>query len=266
MKNRSARNRTRRNRNIGTSKSGRGQNNRLVIPGSGVALPYFERLGTHSALPLVIQGRTITLIVELPRLGFVHSCTPDDLVRMLELIPAIDWEGIEFLVLRQPTRKQALLEPVWGRLVYSFEFRQHYAGAVVLEAQDYNRLIRWPRKLQPDDQREVQRLREDGLEVIETKRDFRFQLSSDSVRSVQLFRSLLHEIGHWVDYKTHERSEDVYWNKSRDEKETYAHRYAQALAMKLKKEGRIPFPRLWSDSWPEVSKACFFPTPPASRP
>lgn len=252
MTNRPGRNPTRRNRNIGTSKSGHGNNNRFRIPDYDKV--YFERLGSHTVFNIEAQNKRVTLIVEHPRRGVFHACTPGDLQQMLSLLPSSDWDGIEYLVLRQPKRKEELLQPVWGRMVFSFDYQKHSGPAIVLEAVDWNKPLSWGRHLVPDDQAELQRLREDGFTFVERKRGFVLHPSMESVRNVQLFRTLLHEIGHWIDYRT--RGEDSYW-REHAEREAYAHRYAQALSCKLRSEGLIPFPRVLGDGWPTLNRHHF---------
>lgn len=261
VKARSARNPARRNRNIGTPKSGHGQNNRLTIPDGNQV--FFQRLGPHTVVELRPQGRSIRLIVENPRRGVFHSCTPDDLQRVLSLIPIDDWTGIESIVLRQPKRKEEVLQPVWGRLSFNFEYQSQAGAAILLEAVDCTKPMRWSRHLDPDDQQEFARLRADGFAITEGKRDYQLRPSLESVRSVQLFRTLLHEVGHWVDYK--DRGDDLYWRDS-TERETFAHRYANNLFKKLHSEGLIPFDRMWSGSWPSLNPEHFRLTQPVSRP
>jgi hypothetical protein len=65
----------------------------------------------------------------------------------------------------------------------------------------------------------------------------------DSVRSTQLYRTLLHEIGHHVDY-SHSKGE--FARKPASEKETFAHKYAYKLRAQLEKRGVIPFERMFS--------------------
>ncbi len=88
--------------------------------------------------------------------------------------------------------------------------------------------------------------------------------NSHSNRPVRpsFYRTLLHEIGHQVDYlvsverphaalnpddpafdTTWDTSSDRYWKKSTAEKEAFAHRYAAGLGDRLHREGKLPFPR-----------------------
>ena len=45
---------------------------------------------------------------------YTHCCTPDDVFTMLQMVPSEDLDDVRLVVLRQPTRKQAILSPVWG--------------------------------------------------------------------------------------------------------------------------------------------------------
>jgi hypothetical protein len=117
---RSGYNPTRRNRNIGTSKQGHGQNNKLTIP----AICHDERswwgqLGEHKLVNRSVAGRDLLFIVEATRDDCLHACTIDDICHLLSFVPLEDWELLETFVLRQSTHKQEIKNPSWGRLVYS---------------------------------------------------------------------------------------------------------------------------------------------------
>jgi hypothetical protein len=82
----------RRNRNIGTSKQGHGQNNRLVIP--DICLRerrWAEQLNSHQQFQRVVSGREVIFIVEEVSGGCTHSCTIEDTERGAEfnLIPLL---------------------------------------------------------------------------------------------------------------------------------------------------------------------------------
>lgn len=82
-------------------------------------------------------------------------------------------------------------------------------------------------------------------------------------RNTQLFRTLFHEIGHYVDYwqKVLDPSEkydswelldarrDAYFQIPGSEKERFAHEYAKNLALTLQLQHKIPFPRLLNDAF-----------------
>jgi hypothetical protein len=54
---------TRRNRNIGTSKQWRGQNNRLIIPWCGLKL-YYENLTEYKVAERTVHSRSLPLYRE----------------------------------------------------------------------------------------------------------------------------------------------------------------------------------------------------------
>ena len=100
-------------------------------------------------------------------------------------------------------------------------------------------------------------LRMEGWTVI-TRVGSKYIIQTDekSTRNTQLYRTIIHEVGHWVDYlEKVERPEangvesyavlnDRYFSRPRQEREAFAHRYADELGDKLKKFGLIPFDRI----------------------
>lgn len=211
---------TRRNRNIGTAKRGHGQDNRLVVP---KAWPDDRVFWEVLREPVVVRRRGLAFVVEPPRPGSFHACTPDDIRAVLDFAPPADVNALDAVVLRQPTRKQELLRPVWGRLAF-------FAGlgtAIYLDAQ-WPRPIRWSLSLDPEDARELERLRADGHPVRRDRRGWVVEPTWASIRVTQLHRTLLHELGHLVD-----------WNRgaararTRRAKEDFAHRYAAEVGARV---------------------------------
>jgi hypothetical protein len=254
---RSGWNPTRRNRNIGTARSGHGEDNRLVIPSSRRdPRPFWSRLGPHTTVTRTFWGHSVSILVEPVREGSVHACTVDDLCHLLESLPT-DWYWIRLFILRQPKRKEETLRSTWGRLAYGMTVGPHYGPAVILEAQDLSRPRRWPKSLIPDDVAELERLRADGHRIITTKRAHIIPADLAACRATQLYRTVLHEIGHWVDYKekvimasdgtesTEDERETRYFQRSVAEREAFAHRYADDLSARLRRSGAIPFERLF---------------------
>ncbi len=209
----------------------------------------------------MVAGREVLLIVEQTRSGCEHACTLDDICRVLLHIPFADWAGLTTFVLRQPTRKQRLLRPAWGRLFYHANLGEiarpdmSDGPAVMLEAVDCGATIEWSTALQPDDMEELDRLRRDGHTVDRIGRKYSISVTAASVRATQLYRTLLHEIGHWVDYlekverpSWHADSDyptplDAYFQRPKDEREAFAHRYAERIGTQLRAAGVIPFDR-----------------------
>jgi hypothetical protein len=244
---------TRRNRNIGTAKSGRGLANRLVIPASWTEpRAFYERL--RDAVRVEAEGYTLLIEPCLP--GFVHSVTVEDALRVLGLFPHDDVARIRTLALRQPTRKQRILSNVWGRLAYFSTLAGVAGPAIILEAQQAEGTLRWPRSLDVDEAEEIERLRQDGHVVTLGPRRWTVRTSLESVRATQLFRTLPHEVGHYVHYDREVRQraagdpgdllrfQDVYFKKPHREREAFAHRYAREFVEKWTRERRFPFERL----------------------
>lgn len=223
---------------------------------------WWENLGPHTLLRQSAGSREITFLVEQTRGDCVHACTVDDICHVLSLIPSSDLEFLDIVVLRQSSRKQWLLNPAWGRLAYSAELGQpgrkvrRSGPAVFLEAVNPAAVWKWGKDLSPTDSLEVERLERDGHVVEDSGKRLLFHSSLESVRATQLYRTLLHEIGHWVDWlekvvrPAGESSTffDVlssrYFGRPEPERELFAHQYAETLRKRLTAEGRIPFQRM----------------------
>lgn len=163
---------TRRNRNIGTAKSGHGQKNRMTIPevAHGENL-FWERIDGARQVLRTVSGRPIRFFVQATRADCVHPCTVDDIAHLLSQMPAGDWEGIEAILLRQPRRKEEVLAPVWGRLAYAADLvdrrgRVFYRGpAIVIEAVNPTEPVKFGKNLPPDGLAELERLKLDGHRI-----------------------------------------------------------------------------------------------------
>jgi len=257
------RNPIRRNRAIGTRKQGHGQNNRFVVPNTrhDSRMP-LERLGPHTFVERQLGALVIPIIVERTRPDFVHACTVDDIARVLSLVPAEDLTGICCVVLRQPTRKQYLLDRVWGRLQYAVDIGRLSGPAIYLEA--VHRAAREHRRqksLDPHDATRLERLRGEGHRIITTPREHCIVTTPEAARTTQLYFTLLHEVGHWVHRTTAvevpakelvDRTGtdpwlelwETYFSKPSREREEFADRYADELASRLRLAGAIPFDRV----------------------
>lgn len=243
---RSGRNPTRRNRNIGTAQSGYGQDNRLTIPSRGLGVRYYTSLTEATVVQRIFGGRSLTLVVEKTRDDTCHACTPDDLGQVLSNLPAEDVAGIDFFLLRQPKRKEEVLSPVWGRFAYFAELPSlNLEGrAVILDALPPGIPIRWKKNLGPQGTLELERLREDGHAIRTTTRHHIIEPTLDSIRNTQLYRTAIHEIGHFVDWRnswTDEEAETAFDTKTSHDKEAFAHAYAERMSERLKRFGVIPF-------------------------
>lgn len=243
----------RRNRHQGAAGRGHGSDNRMVIPSvrselgaiswrSWPGLPV-QRVGAHRTVYREIAGKRWTFVVEPTSAGAWHACSVDDLARMLSLIPADDHEGLDLVILHQPTRKYRQLDGAWGQLCYSVELGRREGAAIVLHAFPAGASWSWGRGrgLTPDDHQELERLRQDGQEITRRGRKLTIHATWQAVRNTQLYRTLPHEIGHWTDFLERVRRDD---NRDRPvrEREHSAHRYADAVRGRLTRNGDIPFP------------------------
>ncbi len=247
---------TRRNRNIGTKKQGHGKDNELTIPQPCIPLKhFFERIDNYKKEKRVINDHEFLFVIEPPRQSSAHACTVNDIAKIISHIPPKDYGELELIILRQPKRKEETLSPVWGRIIYNFEFEGKFQPAIIIEAVDYSNYLKWSKKLSPDDQQELDRLRNDGHKIVEDKRHFKAEYKIENVRQTQLYRTLPHEFGHYVHYlefveragtedeefEEWEIRNDNYFKLSKADKEKFAHNYADNLKNDLIEKGIIPF-------------------------
>ncbi|NNE83490.1 MAG: hypothetical protein HKN28_05925 [Alphaproteobacteria bacterium] len=161
----------RRNRKIGTPDFGWRKQNRMVVPNSWHDEFYFyERLGRHTATEVDLLGQTVTFLEEPARPGSTYGCSPRDVLHVLSQLPAEDVAGLKMLVMRQPTRKQELMNGVWGRCVFDARFGPRKGPGIMLEAIDLMGRYRWSGKLSLHDHEELARLSEDGHRIIRDRR------------------------------------------------------------------------------------------------
>ena len=133
------------------------------------------------------------------------------------------------------------MQPVWGRFVSWYDFREQHGASVIIESQRLAS-IRWPLSIGLESRDELERLRADGHCVERTRRGYDIQPTAETMRNTVLFRTLLHEVGHHVDF---DLSDVESWmGKNSRVKEEYAHRFAEMAMAVLRKEGQAPFPPL----------------------
>jgi hypothetical protein len=243
------RNPIKRNKNIGTSKQGHGQENRMVIPEPLYDQKIFwSRLGKHRAFDIEIQGKTYSFLVEETLRNHAHACTVEDLIKMIHFLPPSHLEGLKYIVLRQPKRKEQILNPVWGRLIYFYEYKENHAPAIILEAIDYSSNLIRDRKMRIEEQEEFERLVNDGHNFQSKRRKYVAAFDMDKVRNTQLYRTFLHEAGHYYHYlqfaNEGEEGLENYEKLSLAEKEKFAHTYTEQRSQQLKETGKIPFERI----------------------
>ncbi len=193
-----------------------------------------------------IRERTIRFLVEPATRDCCYACTVDDVARLLSEVPIDDWAGISAIVFRQPTRKQDLLRPAWGRLVFDAQVPGITGSAIHLDAQDPRQEIRWSPSLAPDEQKELSALAADGHRVARSRRWWSIRPTLDSTRTTQLYRTLLHEIGHHVDWRR--ATPELYFRRPLQERERSANRYAMTLRTILERRTAIPFDRIRDDA------------------
>lgn len=233
----------RRNRNIGTENQGFGQDNRLVIPESWHdSKIFYERLESPIMIERKIHNKIFLFLVEPTLKDFKHACTIDDIEQMIRFLAVPDVLYIDLFVLRQPTRKQTILNYPWGRFSFYYEADQCTGRAIVLESQQLNKPIKRSKSLSPDQTKEIDRLRNDGHLIEINKREIVINTSIKSCRNTQLYRTIPHEVGHYVDYL--KSGEEKYDSKTQAEKESYAHRYADNFKESMIKLKNLPFPRI----------------------
>ena len=249
----------RRNRNIGTPKQGYGQNNKLTIPNPCVASKsFYETLGKYEKVEKLINGHTFIFVIESTRPSCKHACSIGDIETIIENVPVTDYGKLRLIVLRQPKRNEEIISPVWGRLIYSYEFEGDYYPAIIIEAVDYNKKFSFAKSQSPDDNMEFERLKRDGHIFLENKKKFTSIFRIENVRNTQLYRTLPHEFGHYLHYlEVVERADedgkdseewesrwDNYLKIPKSVKERYAHKYAANLLEKLGAANLVPFDRI----------------------
>ncbi|MDR3025876.1 hypothetical protein [Chryseobacterium sp.] len=251
---------TRRNKNIGTKNQGYGQDNKLTISSPyGNLKSFYEKLTDYQKEIRIINNHEFIFVVEKTRKNSTHPCSVNDIQRIIEQIPVKDYGELKFIILRQPKRKEEILSPVWGRLIYSYDFEDDYYPAIILDAIDTEKQLLWSKKQTIEDQQEFERLKADGHIFTETKRNFVAELIPETARNTQLYRTLPHEFGHYVhylnvverpgsnindddiDYDAQEKRMDFYFRISKSEKEKFAHTYAEKFKNKLIEDHQIPF-------------------------
>lgn len=233
----------RRNKNIGTRSSGYKARNRFAIRRPIRDCGAFDEVVPGSAVEKAGEEFPgLTFVVQPLRAGFRHYVSISDIRGVLKCLPADDVTGVAWIVLRQPTRKADIFRPAWGRMFYPSACSR--GASIMIDAQPMDHRFRLPRKMQPDWARELARLRSEGHAVRTDSRHYHVECSAKAIRTTQLYRTLAHEVGHWVDYKTRvfgpaaqgesfERLEELYFSTPAREREDAAERYADEMRKRL---------------------------------
>ena len=228
----------------------------MVIPACfGDGRVFFEKLVDPVVVRSQVKDVPVVIIVEPTNPGFVHACTIEDIESTLRLLPSEHIEAISAFVLRQPKRKEQNLSPVWGRFAYWSDVREHSGPMIYLESQEIGRPFRWRKSLRPDGAAELERLRKDGHQIDFDGRRYAIRTTVETVRNTQLYRTLPHEVGHHVDYyskvdqpagECFERWQELdkkYCSRPTQEREAFAHRYADEFSCRERENGTLPFDR-----------------------
>jgi len=245
---------TRRNRNIGTSKSGYGQNNFMRIPDAwNDDRMFWSKVVDPVFINITVASVELPIIVEPVNSGFKHHVSPWDIERILTSLSNPGVDGLAAIVLRQPKKKEHILSSVWGRFIWYGDIGNAHGPMIVIEAQKEDKSNRWSKSLKPEAAKELDRLRADGHEITSDKRYHHIQCTIEAIRNTQLYRTLLHELGHYIDYRTNIADKDngdidiwfdlveKYEQRTSDQKEQYAHKFAENAMLELKNSGLAPF-------------------------
>ena len=120
--------------------------------------------------------------------------------------------------------------------------------------------LKFGKSLSLDDAAELERLRSDGHKLRPGDRNHTIELTLESCRATQLYRTIPHELGHWVDFleKVERPSAALgpaeqadgyagllyrYHSRPSREKEHFAHDYAERVRKHLVEIRGIPFNR-----------------------
>ncbi len=251
----------RRNRNIGTSKQGRGSDNKHVVPQSWRwkdGRVFYEHLRNAVVMHICNGNYDFRLFVEPTNNGFAHPCTPDDIMNVLSLIPESHSKDIKIIVLRQPTKKEELLRPAWGRMSYFANLGDYSGPGIFLNACQPGLTVKWTKSLTPEAEKELLLLREHGHAISSDKRNIIIKTTIEACRNTQLCFTVPHEVGHYVHYNecvadpmrhkpnhgNKEMLEKQYFEKSLRDVEAYANKYANGFYSEMKQKGVLPFPRI----------------------
>lgn len=215
----------RRNRNIGTDKSGYKKQNDFQIPNPNGS-SCFENINQFNIENRNINGRTFHFIIENLKRSYIYSCSVDDVAEILKAVPSEDLIGLDCIVFRQPKRKEEIFSKCWGRIIYNYNFNKTVRPAIIIEAVDISKDLKMDKSLNPFDNIELETLREEGHLISESKKFYIIKMTKESVRNTQLYRTIFHEVGHYVDYKSGMKRNEL-------EKEVFANNYAKKIKEKI---------------------------------
>lgn len=238
----------RRNKNIGTKKSRKIKSNYFWIPDN---LEMLIIKNGYSQTIREINGVEIIFITEKLKDEYLHCCTTKEIAKVLSFIPKDDLDGLRFIVQKQPTKKEEILSPCWGKFVYDFNFKKEFGAAIFIYAINPERKIVWDYTLKPDNIRELRSLEKEGHFITRIKDKIIIKSKASSVRKTQLYRTLFHEIGHLVNWMNFYRSYNynnihfsdllkIFLEKPYTHREDYANFYSRQIIEKLIEKKLIP--------------------------
>jgi hypothetical protein len=181
-----------------------------------------KAVSAHISLP---AGTEIPLLQEHLLPVFAHALSLQDIEETLARVPVADLEGISWILQLQPTRKELVLRNSWAIYFHDLEIGRKRGEAIVLNARRPDERFFWDSSLRPVDTRELNKLRDEGHRVDKAKNGYWIVSPLQAISATQR-RSLLHEVGHHVDYaRGHER----YLSQTVQAQEAFAERYASSL-------------------------------------
>ena len=219
----SHRNQVKRNRNSGTKKSGYKKQSEFNIPSQN-RKPFYQNINIYEQCQRNINSIKLKFIIEKLKPNYLYACNIDEICEVLSFCPTADLEGLGLIILRQPKRKEEIFSPCWGRLIYEFDYQEKLQPAIILEAVNIDDdIVINNYSISPFFQKEIALLIAEGHEVKITKRRIVIKKTIQAVKQTQLYRTVLHEVGHYV-YK-----KSAYYCDSYEEKENFANAYAENI-------------------------------------
>lgn len=210
-------NAVKRNRNIGTKKSGFKKQSNYKIPDKFLSESYSKADKSQ----VFVHNRPITFYIDKLKNGYDHACTIEEVISVLNQLPAEDVCGIKNIYFHQPSRKKEIFTPMWGSLRY-------YAGPnfspiIIINAQKIPFVYKSNLEVIPFWKDELEFLKKNCESYTLTKRKHILVFQKEHIKQIQLYRTVPHEIGHWVDFKM--GMEDLPFEEKERRANQYAYRY-----------------------------------------
>ena len=253
QKNTTGWNPSRRNKKIGTSDQGFKARNDFGIPTSRQDdRLYWQKLRDPVTIPYTIGDHEFAILIEPTDRDHKYYVSVSDLIEVIKCIPEAHRRDIKVFAFRQPKRKEAIFSHAWGRLGYQVYFGKYSGPTVFLEAQPIDLAYKIKNNIDADFTQELEKLKQEGHQIELTKRHFQIRCPPEAIRNTQLYRTLIHEIGHQVDYfekvtrpdeeeNADEDLQERYFSRPAKEKEHFAERYAAEMVLQLRSKNIIPF-------------------------